>query len=198
MNHRLLIILVHLVSMDMIINKPKKLISNAIYQSQCVYGSKWFISTSNNIITYKLRINSQHGMIGIGFITNDIMRDECFQEMDPNDGVYYAITSNAAGYTGNKITNRPCGDEDKRQKIQWGFGTDDILYITLNLSTSKIKFESTRKDDKGTEIRNNVPFNNIEIGDNIAYKLVISGFYHGDSVTILDCKQDRQYDITYF
>lgn len=141
-----------------------------------IYGNQWLRSNSNMKYEYELEITHIHPSysdVYIGISSKDVTIQDYVNDNVSEDCIYYAQTNWGSTYTNHN-------SNDKSHKAYSGkpyTKSGDILRLMINFKEKTVKL-SVNNDEEGA------CFTNIKIGDDIEYKLAISIYRHGDTVTV--------------
>ena len=126
---------------------------------------------SNTLIKYKIQINVQYNGdegsdIYIGISSHDDYLDRGFKK---KSNIFYAFKSSRRKKS-NCTIHANYGKE---------YGMYDVVTLLLNLKNGTIEFEVN-------EVSQGIAFDNIQKGDDIKYKFVVSLWNNKDSLTVID------------
>eukprot|EP01084_Bolivina_argentea_P231139 389864_1 len=149
------------------------------YWNACVYGSEWIHSMYNTLIKYKIKINAvQRGdsEIGIGIVSND---DKLIGSFVNTKHIYYSYFNH-----GHKL----CRDAPEATAISDRYGTiftkNDTITLILDFK-SKVPSLCFEVND----VSQGFVTTNIMQNENIKYKLIVTMWNNGDSVTIVNYEE---------
>ena len=159
----------------MIVDKSFGRKAGGVWSTHCIYGKYMFDSISNMIIKYKIKIvasNRKYSTFNIGFASDHNAIDTNFAEQK-TDSPWYSFDSWGLIRRYNK---QPC----YTQNLNSIYAKNDIVIMTLDLKRGSLCYEIGDRNDSKTIIEN------IERSSDLKYKLALSAWYNGDSLSILD------------
>ena len=136
----------------------------------CVYGYDLLDSTSDKLITYEIKFNTRLDGTVIG-ITNNSKNTEASVFNKDSSHIYYGYDNEGDKYSTDK---NEYGTEYGRE-----YGKRDIVKMELNLSKRTIEFY-VNDECQG------IAFDDIKVGDDIKYKLVIEFWVRDGSCKIIN------------